>query len=102
MPDVVVRFDELLQLRDRANTIVADLEGSHDHASALADAVAKPFGENGVYRKAWAVSFGWGCRRSQLIRDLESLVETIEEIVARFQRLDQDAATEFEAEQVKG
>ena len=106
MADVLIKWDQLLELREKLGNIIDHLENGRSHASELYDAIGHQFNGEGyeipfheLQERARDVEEQWKHQRGRLADDLQGIKDHCDAIYDEFKKFDDEAAAQFEGQE---
>lgn len=99
MPDVLIKWDQLLELQTQLNSIVTELDEAVDRSNDLEDAIGAPYGRSELRDRASEFESQWSLKRKDLARDVGKIADHVNAVVEEFSKFDAEAAAQFEKSQ---
>ena len=100
MSDVLIKWQQLIDLRNTLGDIIERLEDGRSHAADIRDAIGTPFeGLNELKEQAYDLEERWKHQRGRLAGDLRDIKDHCDAIYDEFKEFDSEAAAKFEGQE---
>ncbi len=92
MSDLVLKLDELVQLRDDLDAVVREFHNADDFSDSVADAT----GHDGLHGHVRDFAHKWNEKRKSMTENVENVQKVIAAVADNFTKVDGDLAKALE------
>ncbi|SDH36267.1 hypothetical protein [Agrococcus jejuensis] len=94
--DILIRLDDLADLRDQLAGILAEFDSSGSESATLADEIGSPDGESELRQRVGDFHDNWKIHRRELAEKLQAVYDQVKNTHGEWTRLDEESAAQFE------
>jgi len=94
--DILIRLDDLAQLRDELAGILAEFDSSGSESETLAHEIGTPDGRTALRDRVEDFHENWKIHRRELAASLQAVHDQVKNTHAEWVRLDEESGQQFE------
>ena len=94
MADLVLKLDELVQLRDDLDAVVREFQNADDFSDGVADAT----GHDDLHHHVREFAHKWNEKRKEMTENVKNVQQVIAAVADNFVKVDGDLAKAVEAD----